>query len=370
MAAAKETFTLVGAVNAPVVDGITLGATGVSIRGDYAFVSYNAPGTPAKGAVQVIQFDSGGTPTVISEVVFASRDVNAVTVCGSDLSLALASPALADAETPVTYGTGATHGAALGKVTLDSSMKFSSTAVTEVVLESYAANSVSCSDSQVIATDGSTGGLSVLNRNLSSRTYRTAFTDARSAAFYGSGSHAALYGGTGGQTAAVAVVQNGVTAKTVTTRGATIAESKSVVTVVGDLAIAALNDGGVKMVNLATGATVFSLAAPSVSGLAAEVTVSNSVSAYKNLLFIANGEAGIYVGKLDAKIESAPKSVTVLGRLDLGLKQSANDVKYRNDMVFIAAGTGGFKILSVKNTDYDAEIQAEKQADKDSTDKN
>lgn len=366
----KETFTLVGAVNAPVVDGVTLGATGISIRGNFAFVSYNAPGTPAKGAVQVIQFDGGGVPSVISEVIFASRDVNAITMCGNDLYLALASPSFADAGTPVTYGAGATHGAALGKVTLDSQKKFASTSVTEVVLESYAANSISCSNSNVIASDGSTGGLSVFDRNLSSRAYHTEFADVRSAAFYSSSSYVALYGGTGGQTAAIAVVQNGSTVKTVTTHGATIAESKSVVTVVGGLALAALNDGGVKMVNLADGATVFSVAAPSVTGLPAAVTVSNSVSAYKNLMFIANGEAGVYMGKLDAKIESGPKNVTILGRLGLGLKHSANDIKYRGNMVFVAAGTGGFKILLVKNTDYDAEIQAEQQGDINNTDKN
>jgi hypothetical protein len=364
------TFTLVGTVNAPVVDGITLGATGVAIRGDYAFVSYNAPGVPAKGAVQVVKFDGNGTPTVISEVVFASRDVNAVTVCGNDLYLALASPSLADAGATPTFGTGATHGAAIGKVTLDSQLKFSSASVSEVVLESYAANSISCSDAQVIATDGSTGGLGVFDRNLSARSARVSFSDARSAAFYGANSYAALYGGTGGQTAGLAVVQNGAVVKTVSVGGATIPESKSVVTIVGDLALAALNDGGVKMANLATGATVFSISAPAVAGLSSSVTVSNSVSAYKNLVLIANGEAGVYVGQLDTKIESGPKTVSIIGRLDLGQKISANDIKIRTDKAFIAAGIGGFKILSVYNPDYDAEIQTEKQTDINSTDKN
>ncbi len=368
--AVKETYTLVGAVNAPVVDGATLGATGVTIRGDYAFVSYNAPGATAKGAVQIIQFDSNGTPTVISEVLFKSRDVNAITVCGNDLYLALASPDLANAESPLTFGTGATKGAALGKVTLDSQKKFSSSNMTEVILESYAANSIRCSDTEVIATDGNTGGLSVLDRNLATRTSKKTFSDARSADFYGASSYAAFYGGTGGQTAAISVVKSGAVSSTLTTNGATIAESKSVVEVTGDMAVVALNDGGVKMANLSTGATIFSLAAPSVSGLSASVTVSNSVSACKDLLYIANGEAGVYVGKMDKKIDQTPTSITVLGRLDMGLKESANDIKCSNDKVFVAAGTGGFKILTVKNTDYDAEIQPEKKTDESSTDKN
>lgn len=353
--AGDVTLTLVGEVAAPSVNKITLGATGVVIRGDHAFVSYNARGATYSGAVQHIQLNDFTDPKVESQLLFTTRDINDVSVCGTRMYLAIAS----------------NSGASVGYIDLDGGKAIKSATLVETALEGYAANSVRCSSSTVIVTHGDNAGVSILDKDLtsSSRIY-LALADARSVDFWQSANYAVLAGAAGGSGGSVWRVKKGTLDSSIAVGGATIAESKSRIEVVSDIAIAALNDGGVKIVNLSTGKSIAEVAAPVVSGFATSATVSNSASVYKDRLFIANGEAGVYMGVLDAAIDSNPTAVTIAGQLNFGDAISANDVRYRNNKLFVAAGTGGFKIVKVSGTPHDSQIQSGMAADANSTDDN
>jgi hypothetical protein len=74
-----------------------------------------------------------------------------------------------------------------------------------------------------------------------------------------------------------------------------------------------------------------------------------------DLLFISNGEAGVYVAQatqpFSATGSEASQQLTMLGRLRFGNLQSVNHVAYRSGHLFIAAGLGGLKIVKVNGAE-------------------
>ncbi|UCG72544.1 MAG: hypothetical protein JSV45_15070 [Chromatiales bacterium] len=83
------------------------------------------------------------------------------------------------------------------------------------------------------------------------------------------------------------------------------------------------------------------------------MVVSNAVTVDRDLMFISNREAGVYVAQADADFGStacnAPQQITMLGHLQFDNLQSANHVAYKGDCLFVAAGLGGVKIVEVEN---------------------
>lgn len=322
-----EAIQLLAEVHAPEIDGQVLQATGVVIRGQYAFVSYNVQGDVQKGAVQVIHF-LDDTPELVSEALFPGHDVNALDVCGNDMYLALASADLGSSM--------------VGIITLNPLRQFN-TDFREEPLESHAANSIRCLESGTVAvTHGDSGGLSILDRDLVRQAYLP-LHDARSVDDWNAGKFVVL----SGTDAMLHVVDGGAVTASFPLVGATIPESKSTVQVQGDNALVAVNDGGVQLVDLGTGAVAFTIDPPVVPELDPPLTVSNSAVAQNRTLFMAHGEAGVYLAHLDKGANQSPTTVEVVGHLVMGDLQSSNDVTYEGNKAFVAAGLGGFKILKI-----------------------
>jgi hypothetical protein len=322
-----ELIELLAEIHAPRIDDQVLQATGVVIRGQYAFVSYNVQGEVQKGAVQVVHF-LGDTPELVAEALFPGHDVNALDVCGDWMFLALASADLGQAT--------------VGLITLNPLRQFN-TDFREIPLESHAANAIRCLTSGTVAvTHGDGGGLSLLDKDLVRSAY-VPLHDARSVDDWTAGKFVVL----SGTDATLHVVDGGVATASFPLVGATIPQSKSTVQVEGDNALVAVNDGGVQLVDLSTGAVAFTIAPPVVPELDPPQTVSNSAVAQNRTLFLAQGEAGLYLAHLDKGVNQSPKTVEILGHLVMGDLQSSNDVTYSGNKAFVAAGTGGFKILSI-----------------------
>ena len=90
---------------------------------------------------------------------------------------------------------------------------------------------------------------------------------------------------------------------------------------------------------------------PNVAGLDATVTVTNAATTDNKTLFMANGEAGVYVAMAVTRFDSKDCTVDnlqLLGKFRFDDFQSVNHVTYRNDVLFIAGGLGGLKILTVQ----------------------
>ena len=87
-------------------------------------------------------------------------------------------------------------------------------------------------------------------------------------------------------------------------------------------------------------------------GLSPSVVVTNAASVDGDLLFVANGEAGVYVAQgsqsFAATGSETAQEITMLGKLRFNNLQSVNHVAYRSGHLIIAAGLGGLKIVKVQ----------------------
>ena len=334
-AAAKNfKLTLIAEIAPPVVHGQTLQATSVSISGDFAYISYALRGETYGGGVDVVQIRSGRNAVVRSGAVFEDMKVHALHYDG-DLYLAGATedPTF---ETPAVVERMTVKG---GKLELKSRR--------QAALGSFAATSVTVSGKDVYATSGNTGGLIVLDTDLKVQA-SIPLADARWVD--ATSSRVAVVQGTPGRVAVFA--PGGVTASgTHAFEGADIAESKSTVQILGDRALVAAGNGGVKLVALGSGNIVASLPRPVVAGLDSSLAVANAAAGKKDILYVSNGEAGIYVVEADTDLDkdggNDAVQLTVLGRLQFDNLQSANHIAYDGKILVVAAGLGGVKIVAV-----------------------
>jgi len=108
------------------------------------------------------------------------------------------------------------------------------------------------------------------------------------------------------------------------------------------------------LIDLNTGELIANIPIPDPSklGLSPSVVESNAASADEEYIFIANGEAGVYVAvaskNLNEYVTGDPLTVELLGSLTFDELQSANHVSYRDQRLVVAAGLGGVKVVNLQ----------------------
>ena len=339
-------LTLVAELKSPTVAGEVVQATAISPPRRFTFlISYNTRGNPFVGAVDYVINPFGLTPRLISSVEFSDSDVSAV---GLDDDWIYAAQA--------TGASGFATPAAIERLTLASS---------GILLEnndrfdltSFAATSVVPVGAEVYVTTGDNGHVYALDVSNMSVVGQFALDDARWVAHDADNGRIVVVQGTPGR---ISVFQEGdfpngsmTLLDTFTFPGADVPQSKSTVEVVGGKAFIAAGPEGVQVMCLDDGQIVGSVPRPDPDalGLDSSVVVTNAVTVDEDLMFISNGEAGVYVAAADADFAStpcgAPLSITMLGHLRFDDLQSVNHVDYENKRLLIAAGLGGLKIVKV-----------------------
>ncbi len=330
------TLTLLATVSPPVVRGMTLQAAGVTLKKDYAIISYMVRGEPAAGALDVINTKNEDRPELVSRATFDSSDIIAsdfddgyVWFVGATPNQPPTTPAFMQAMK-------------LWKGVLDV------TGTERATLPSYAGTSISVSsDREIYATSGSQGSFvsySYATEHFVKR-WEYSMQDARGVHFLND--RIAVVTGLPGKLS-VYSKSTGAAVGTWSFTGADVAEAKTTVEISDGKAFIAAGTGGVQVLNIATGAVVASLARPDAAslGLSPSVVVTNGVSVNGDLLFACNGEAGISVANNVSKIDTGGK-LTMLGQLRLGDANSANHVAYKGSYLMVATGLGGLKIVKV-----------------------
>ncbi|MEX1140394.1 MAG: hypothetical protein WEB33_01860 [Bacteroidota bacterium] len=327
-------------VSPPSVNGSTLQATHIILVGSYAFVTYNMVGSSYLGGVDVFDVSNKNKPTLISQALFNQSDVSAVTYADGKLYLAES-----------TSDTAFLYTAVVEEITL-SDNKLSLTS-RRVGLTSFVATDLSVSGGKLFATSGSggpaTGGLSVIDLATFTVTASDPFLDARSIDLYGTTAY--VLQGTPARLRSYNTANNAFLGS-IDVGGANIPESKSTVKITLDRAFVASGDEGTKVVNLPSGTLIDSLPRVTVVGLDPGLTVTNAVSIYKDLVFMANGEAGVYVAQAAVDLETVPTTdpnLTIRGKMQFGTAESANFVASNNAVVFVATGLGGLNIVEILN---------------------
>src|SRR6266849_5137027 len=320
----------------PSIGGQMLQATSVSIVGNLAVVSYNMVGNPYLGGVDVIDITNKNHPVLTSEALFQNTDVSAVTTSGVNVYLAEA-----------TGDTGFASPAVFEVVTLVGN-QLVLTGNRRVGLSSFAATSVAFG-TRVYATSGDAGGLFMLNPATFAVTSSIPLTDARWVAV--GGVEVAVVQGVPGRLA----VYNESDMSLVGSwpfKGADIAQSKSQAELVGGKAFIAAGDSGVQVLNPLTGAFLGQVPRPNPDslGLSPSVVVTNAVAIDQDLMFISNGEAGVYLAQGSQAFSTSgtgAQTITMQGKLRFGNLQSVNHVALQSGILMVAAGLGGLKIVQV-----------------------
>jgi hypothetical protein len=328
---------LVAEVDPPSIGGQVLQATAVSIVGTLAVVSYNMRGAQYLGAIDIFDISTPKKPVLRSRALFQNADINGVSTDGVNVYAAEA-----------TGDTGfATPGAFEAVVLNGSSLVLSGDH--RAALSSFAGTSTAVAGNRVYATSGDGGSLFAFDvpawTSASVSLHDARWVDVADG-------KVAVVQGTPGK---LAVFDAATLAPlgTFSFTGADVAESKSTVQLVGGKAFIAAGTGGVQVLSATTGAVVGSVPRPDAAslGLDPSVVVTNAASVDDDLIFISNGEAGVYLAQgsqpFSATGSEAAQQITLLGRLGFGQLESVNHVAYSDGNLFIAAGLGGLKIVRV-----------------------
>ncbi len=314
-------------VDPPELDGTTLQATHITMRKDNAYVSYNAQGPLFRGGVDVFNTVQPERTELISQALLSDTDVNALDSKDGRLYMATAT------EDPQF-----TSGAVFEELELDGDLL--TTNSRRVDLPSYAGTGVAADGGLVFATsgDGADGGVAALDILSLELVWRADFADARAVAIDGS-TILTMAGQPG--TLRVFDAGSGALNASYTPGGANIPHSKSTVAIQEGLAFVAAGDEGTKVVQLSDGTVTDVVPAPVVDGLDPSLTVTNAVAVSGNLVFMANGGAGLWVARL--KLDE----LEVVGMIDFGDGPSVNFVAVGGNLLFAATGTGGLRIVEV-----------------------
>jgi hypothetical protein len=338
----SPSLSLKAEVTPPTLGGQMLQATSVTIVGNLAVVSYNMVGNPYLGGVDVIDFTNRNQPVLRSEALFQNTDVSAVTLSGTNVYLAEA-----------TGDTGFVSPAVFEVLHLSGNQLVLS-GNTRTGLSSFAATSVA-SGTRVYATSGDSGALFMLNPATFAVTSSIPLHDARWVAV--GGGIVAVVQGTPGKLA-VYTESSMALVGSWTFKGADIAQSKSQAELVGGKAFIAAGDSGVQILNPLTGASIGQMPRPNPDslGLSSSVVVTNAVAIDQDLMFISNGEAGVYLAQGSQVFSTSgtgAQTITMRGKLRFGSLQSVNHVAYsaggpgNPGVLIVAAGLGGLKIVQV-----------------------
>ena len=295
-------FTLVAEVEAPSVESTTLQATHIDITGNFAYVSYNVMGSEILGAIDIIDITSPNNPVIINTILFDDKNINTIAFLNGDLI----------------YGGSDDNGA------------FVAVNDTTIYIPSFSVNSLVVNDNLVYITSADIGGgLTTLDLATMEWEFVEIF-DARSVCFHEIPyvlSSSAVHLPTEQISIDPGYIQDA---------------SKADIIAGGDHIIAALNRGGVYVYDIETMNVAHQIPRPlTPEGEDSEDYVSNSVS-LNELLFIANGGAGILVCDALDFLE--------LGYFDFGYNYSSNFVVSEGNFIFVATGLGGFKILTFETT--------------------
>lgn len=352
-AKAKPVLRLIAEVSPPTVDGFPLQATSTSLKSaSTAVVSYNTQGEPYRGGIDLFSSVQGNSkpPELSSSITFNDTDVSHVVSVGGVVFAAEA--ASVDA-------TGFSAPGAVERVTRNGKF-LTLEGGQQTPLSSFAATSLEETASAVYVVTGSTGHVFKLSNPGLVEQARLEISDARWVAEDPASGNIVVISSNGpGNGGTLTVLDADLSVLYAHAfDGGDVAESKNTVELSGGRAYIAAGPAGIQVLDLVTGDLDFTVSIPSAaeSGVEDEGRrVSNAVTIDDDLMFISNGEAGVYVVQAPVNFADANdaelQESTVLGKLafDDQPPPSVNHVSYRGGKLYVAAGLGGLKIIDVSN---------------------
>ncbi|MCE7058183.1 hypothetical protein LZF95_26100 [Algoriphagus sp. AGSA1] len=324
-------LVLVSQVDAPQVGSQTLRATHVDIDGDYAYVSYNMEGDTYLGAVDIFDISNPYSPKITEQAIFSDTDISSLEYKNGKLYLAAA--VNIDASSEVTSPANLiTVSVAGGRFT--SGFVYTS-------LPGFVATDVANTNSNTAVTSGNDGIIGLFDAAQTPGN-STEMEDLRAVAF-GSDKLAVLSG-----TSGVHILDpNSLSEVFTIPLTADVAGAKRTMDIDNGTLYVSEGANGAGIYKMTDGSLITKLAIPIRPEDVDEADiVTNAVSVDNNLLFMANGAAGISIS--DVTELTAIKEYGVLD-----LDGSSNFVRNEEEFVFVATGFGGLQILKINKASTD-----------------
>ncbi|GMQ30468.1 hypothetical protein [Algoriphagus confluentis] len=317
---------LLSEVKPPQLNGQSLRAANVRISGDLLVISYNFEGSTYLGGMDIVNISQPNSPRLITQVLFEDGSVSDAYIEGGHLYFAGA--------LDIDQISGLNSPAIVGKIRLNEASE-ATDAYTQVDLPSFVGTYTERGFGRYFATSGNSGGgLTIMDENFQ----RTGFIDlpnARSVAV-GDTTAAVLQGEPG----RIAVLdENLALINQFSIAGASNPEAKGQVNYFNSYLAVAGGLEGVLIYNPVEGKLITTLKMSPIEGVADPDIVANGLVSEGNSLFMANGAAGLYVADLIGN------ELEILGTFNVNA--SANGVAVREDLVVIANGTAGTRILNL-----------------------
>ncbi|GMQ26506.1 hypothetical protein Aoki45_31880 [Algoriphagus sp. oki45] len=323
-------LVLISQASSPVYEGNTLQATHVDIDDDYAYVAYNTAGPTYLGAVEILDISDAYKPRIVAQAIFKNADISALEYRDGVLFLAMA----VDVDQSEV-----TDPANLGIVSVSNGQFTSDFRLISV--PGFVATDVTATSQFTALVSGSNGALTLFDRNLN-KLSEVPGEDLRSVTF--GENRLAILSGTQG---AGILNPNSLTEVTRIALDADEPQAKRTIDIEDDHVFIALGRKGAGIYRLSNGREESLLPIPiNPENVEAGDIVTNAVSVEDDLLFMANGAAGISIADVDD--EDDPK---LYGVLDLD--GSSNFVRFEDKFIFVATGQGGIQILKIVERDED-----------------
>jgi len=321
-------FTQKYLLNGPVVMGSSVQATHIKYHNSKIYITYNTAGSVTNGGFDIIDLRNINSPEVFATGI-EGTEYNSIDItmdpatAESKMLLAGTSNNLFGYNSPLIqiFDLDITGLPVLDPVNFE--------------LNGYTATDVNYMG-VVTGTDGGFYQLGLGGQN--NANYVMDLEDARSIAYNSyNGQYIALLGKPGRL-----ITNLSGNGSTINLGGISHSGTKAIVRVDNNYAYAALGDGGLKIVDLATETVTSSLPRPPVPPGENNLNyVTNGISINQNgHVFIANGAAGIFVAKRESNGD-----LSVLGYLDMDA--SVNYVESHGDMIFAACGEKGVAIIQM-----------------------
>ncbi len=329
----KFSLILKNEIAPPEINGHKLQASSVYLDKNQAVVSYNFIGSPYYGAIE--SFTVNRRAKMKSRILFKDADIHDVFIYDKKVYLATGSSNTIDDQT------------AIAEVYSVRGFKFETTDYKRFALGSFAVNSVNVFDETILYTTGDDemngGGIYQVDlKNYALLNY-TALHDARWADT--NNTDIFVMQGTPGRYSRLD--RQFRLLDQIPVEGADIPESKSTIEVHGNMVFIAAGSAGVQIFDINRNIKIGEIPLP--GSKPGQIMLTNAVSYDDGLLFISNGEGGIWVAEVITPVTSKFDKVnlTLLGYLEFDNLPSVNHVSFRNNLLFIASGSAGVKVVQV-----------------------
>ncbi|WP_339752229.1 hypothetical protein [Algoriphagus aquimarinus] len=330
-------LVLVSQVDAPEFDGKTLKATHVDIDGNYAYVSYNTEGDTYLGAIDIFDITNIYSPKITQQAIFTDTDISSLEYKNGKLYIAAA--------VSIDQNDEVTSPANLITVSV-SGGRFTSDFI-YTSLPGFVATDVANTNSNTAVSSGNAGIIGLFD---ASQTPGNAveITDLRAVVF-GSDKLAVLSGTTG-----VHILDPNSLAEIISIpMPADVPGAKRTLDIDNGNLYVAEGSNGAGIYKMADGSLISKLAIPiRPENVESGDLVTNAVSVDNNLLFMANGAAGISISDV-----SDLAAIKQFGVLDLD--GSSNFVRNEEEFVFVATGSGGLQILKINKSEESNDVNCE-----------